>query len=165
VGSGPEAHDRRVTPDDLATVQRSWAQLRLRRAVLLDALTAGFADRGATAVPPDARASWLLGAVEELVGLLATPSALADHARELGSTWPDPCTAPSYAVEGTTWQAAARACLPTWTERTGAAWQQAWLLLSDVLAAEALSPFADPPSPTSDLIASDPTANHPHATD
>jgi hypothetical protein len=38
---------------------------------------------------------------------------------------------------------AARACLPTWTDRTEVAWCQAWLLLSDVLAAEALSPFSD----------------------
>ena len=39
---------------------------------------------------------------------------------------------------------ASRAACPTWTDRTERAWRQAWLLLSDVLAAESLSPFAGP---------------------
>jgi hypothetical protein len=89
------------------------------------------------------RARWLLSAVEQLVDLLPAPSLLADRARDLGATWPDPCTAPCFAIEGSAWMGAARDCAPTWTESTEAAWRQAWFLLSDVLAAETLSPFTD----------------------
>ena len=52
-------------------------------------------------------------------------------------------TAPSFAVEGAAWLAAAADCCPAWCDADAAAWRQAWLLLSDVLAVEALSPFAD----------------------
>jgi hypothetical protein len=93
------------------------------------------------------RAGWLLSAVEDLVGLLPAPSRLAARARELGDTWPDPLNAPSFGVEGIAWMQAADDCLPTWTARTEAAWRQAWLLLSEVLAAETLSPFSDRPEP------------------
>jgi DNA-binding SARP family transcriptional activator len=140
------AGSRGVTPDDLAAVERSWSELRTRRAALLAALTA-LTERFEVAPPspmgPAVRAQWLLGAVEELVELLPAPSRLAARARDLGETWPDPLTAPCFGVEGRAWMGAARECLPTWTDRTEVAWCQAWLLLSDVLAAEALSPFAD----------------------
>ena len=47
------------------------------------------------------------------------------------------------AVDGTAFMAAAAACAGRWTRTTESAWRQAWLLLADELAAEALSPFAD----------------------
>jgi len=133
-----------VTPDDLRTVQRSWAQLRLGRAQLVGVLTDRFA-LVASPIPPEIHAAWLVDAVDELVGLLAAPSQLATQARRLGATWPDPLTAPSFGVEGQAWLAAADECLGDWSERTAEAWKEAWFLLSDVLATEALSPFVDQP--------------------
>jgi hypothetical protein len=132
-----------MNPDDVSTVQRSWAELRRSRQPLLDELTRGFADFEPSAMSPDSRAVWLLAAVEELVGLLPAPSRLAAHARLLGETWPDPLTAPCYGVEGRVWMAAAGACSANWSAATEAAWCQAWWLLSDVLAAETLSPFCN----------------------
>ena len=106
-----------MTPDDLDTVDRSWSELRRRRARLFEELTDRFA---AAPSPPGAalRAEWLLCAVEELVGLLTAPSQLAVRARDIGTTWPDPLTAPCYALEGRAWMDASRACLPTWSVRT-----------------------------------------------
>jgi hypothetical protein len=138
-----------MTPDDLTTVQRTWSQLRRRRDALVAALTRRFDAVGPSPIAPPIRARWLVGAVEELVGLLSAPSDLATRARDLGETWPDPLTAPCFGIEGRAWMGAAGECLPTWSAHTEAAWRQAWLLLSDVLAAETLSPFADPP----DLLA------------
>jgi hypothetical protein len=132
-----------VTPDDLVTVERSWSELRRRRAPLLAELTRRFDAEARSTAESAVRAEWLLGAVEDLVGLLTAPSHLAVRARALGETWPDPRTAPCFAVEGRAWMGAACECLPGWSDRTEAAWRQAWLLLSDVLAAEALSPFAE----------------------
>ncbi len=132
-----------MTPEDLVAVERSWAELRSHRAPLLAALTRRFEATVGSPTAAGLRAAWLLGAVEELVGLLTAPSRLAIRARDIGESWPDPCTAPSFGVEGRAWMGAARECLPTWTDRAEAAWCQAWLLLSDVLAAEALSPFAN----------------------
>jgi hypothetical protein len=132
-----------MTPDDLVTVERSWAELRARRDPLLAALERRFEAAVGSPTAAGLRAAWLLCAVEELVGLLPAPSRLATRARDIGETWPDPCTAPCFGVEGRVWMGAARECLPTWTDRAEAAWCQAWLLLSDVLAAEALSPFCD----------------------
>lgn len=132
-----------MTPDDVRTVQDTWAELRRRRAALLDELTCCFAADGPAVIAADLRAGWLYSAVDELVGLLPAPSRLADRARDIGGTWPDPLTAPCFAIEGRAWMAAAGACLPTWSEKIELAWRQAWLLLSDVLAAETLSPFAD----------------------
>jgi hypothetical protein len=136
-----------VTLDDLHAVQRSWAQLRRQRSALRTALTGRFEANGAAPAEAEFRARWLLSAVQELVGLLSAPSCLAVRARDLGETWPDPLNAPSFAIDGRAWLAAADECLPTWSEATADAWRQAWLLLSDVLAAEALSPFADGPPP------------------
>jgi hypothetical protein len=136
-----------VTPDDIRVVQGSWAALRDRRRLLVAELTRRFDCCSPAPVPSAQRAVWLLDAVAELVGLLTCASRLGDCARQLGQTWPDPLTAPSYRVEGRAWMGAAAATLPAaWSERTEAAWRQAWLLLSEVLAAETLSPFADCPS-------------------
>ena len=132
-----------MTPDDLLTVQRSWTQLRRRRAELVVALAHRFAAVTGSPIPPSVHATWLCAAVDELVGLLGAPSRLAAQARRLGATWPDPQSAPSFAVEGRAWLAAADECLADWTDETAAAWREAWFLLSDVLATEALSPFVD----------------------
>jgi hypothetical protein len=136
-----------MTPDDVGAVQASWSELRCLQEPLVAGLARRFAAAGTSPIPPAERARWVIGAVEDLVGLLPAPSRLAARARALGATWPDPCTAPSPGVEGRAWLAAACDCLPGWTPRTEAAWRQAWVLLSDVLAAEALSPFEVDPRP------------------
>jgi hypothetical protein len=109
-----------------------------------------FEASGLGQVPARHRTHWLLDAVEELVDLLPAPSRLASHACDLGKTWPDPDSAPCFDVEGQVWMSAAATCHPGWDDATEAAWRQAWLLLSDVLAAETLSPFTDGnrPAPT-----------------
>jgi hypothetical protein len=136
-----------VTPEDLAAVAASWADLCEHRVPLLATLTAHFETLGSEVVcstmEPASRARWLLVAVEQLVGLLVAPSLLADAARDVGASWPDRLTAPSFRVEGRAWLTAGRQCLPTWSPRTEQAWRHAWLLLSEVLAAETLSPFTD----------------------
>jgi hypothetical protein len=134
-----------MNPDDLSTVQRSWAELRGQRPSMLDALRDRFEITAPPSIDPELRARWLFGAVEELVDLLPVPSVLAARARDVGATWPDPLTAPSFAIEGQAWMAAAADCLPAWSASTDCAWRQAWLLLSDVVAAETLSPFTDGP--------------------
>jgi hypothetical protein len=136
-----------MTPQDLGIVESSWSELRLRRAALVAALAARFQPVTTARFPATVRAVWLFDAVGELVRHLSAPSRLAADARVFGETWPDPCTAPSFAVEGRAWLAAAAECLPTWTPAADTAWRQAWLLLSDSLAAEALSPFAADPIP------------------
>jgi hypothetical protein len=132
-----------MTPDDVSNVQRSWAELRRVRASLILELTHRYDDAAATSLLPDLRAAWLCVAVEELVALLPSPSVLAARARDLVDSWPEPLTAPCFAVDGVAWMAAAAACSRRWTAATESAWRHAWLLLSDELAAETLSPFAD----------------------
>jgi hypothetical protein len=132
-----------MTPDDVRVVERSWSELRPRRSALVVGLAGVLEAEAPSEIRADVRAAWLVDAVDELVGLLPTPSRLAVRARDLGVTWPDPLTAPSYRVEGRGWIQAAAGCVPTWSARTEAAWRHAWLLLSDVLAAEMLSPFTD----------------------
>jgi hypothetical protein len=136
-----------MTPNDLEHVQRSWSQLRWRRPVLVAALADCFAEAGQPIAEAARRADWLVGAVDQLVWLLPAPSRLAATARELADGWPDPLTAPSFAVEGLAWMEASRRCLETWSDRAEDSWRQAWLLLADVLAAETLSPFADGATP------------------
>lgn len=133
-----------MTPDDLALVDRSWRQLRLQREQLVAELSRHFSSLSLTALPAESRAEFLVGAVDELVGLLHAPSHLATCARAVGERWPDPLKAPSYAIEGRGFMAAASTCSPAWSDAIESAWRQAWLLLSDVLAAETLSPFGDP---------------------
>jgi hypothetical protein len=134
-----------VSPDDLATVERSWDELRTRQPELVERLEASFAlvDPGDVAAP---RAQWLVDAVADLVGLLSAPSALGSRARALAVTWPVPGTAPTFGVEGQAWMRAAGAVCPSWSDGTEQAWRRAWLLLADELADESLSPFASPPT-------------------
>ena len=132
-----------MTPDDVSTVERSWDELRRRRTSLIAELARRYDDAGASTLLPDLRAAWLYVAVDELVGLLPAPSRLAARARELGTSWPEPLTAPCFAVDGRAWMAAAAVCSTRWTPSTETAWRHAWLLLSDELAAETLSPFVD----------------------
>ena len=137
-----------MTPEDIDTVQRSWAELRRQRPALDGALTRQYKLLATSPIPASTRSRWLLDAIAELVDLLPVPSRLADRARALGETWPDPLVAPSFANEGRAWLAAAAECQRTWSPAVAAAWRQAWLLLSDVLAAEALSPFENPTNQT-----------------
>ena len=133
-----------MTPDDLVLVGRSWADLRVRGDDLVDRLAASFS----VVSPPDAargRARWLFDAVGELVDLLTAPSQLGLRARQLFATWPDPGSSPSFRVDGHAWIDAAGDVGATWSAATERAWRHAWLLLSDVLAEESLSPFAGPP--------------------
>jgi hypothetical protein len=132
-----------MSPDGLCTVQCSWSELCTRRAEVLDALAHAYHLRGSVDIAPSVLAGWLFGAVEVLVELLPSPSRLEACARAIGATWPVPGTHPTFAREGRAWLDAAAACTTGWTEVTDRAWRQAWLLLSDVLAAETLSPFAD----------------------
>ena len=69
-----------MTPEDLTTVQGSWAEFRRLRDPMLAALSTRF---GAVSVSPTAAgssATWLFSAVDELVGLLSAPSLLAERA-------------------------------------------------------------------------------------
>lgn len=132
-----------MTPDDVSTVQRSWAELRRHRVVLLDELARRFRPADESSFDGEARARWLFSTVDELVGLLTSPSVAATRACELGKTWPDPACAPCFAIEGRAWIAAAAECLSDWSPPTELAWRNAWLLLSDSLSEETLSPFAD----------------------
>ena len=69
-----------MSPDDLAAVQRSWAELRSQDGLLLAELTAAFVP----VVPPgtaEARAQWLLSAVRALVGLVEAGEQVAVELR------------------------------------------------------------------------------------
>ena len=132
-----------MTPEDLSAVQRSWSEISRVRTAVHASLTRQFVTSACSSMEADDRARWLFTAVEDLIGLLSAPSRLASRARDLGTTWPDPCTAPSFAIDGRAWMCAADECVAIWSDELEASWCQAWLLLSDVLAAEALSPFTD----------------------
>ena len=135
-----------MRPEDIATVERSVAELRQQGPALHDHLEASFRAAGVTR---DAarRARWLVSAVAELAALLAVPSRLEVRARDIAETVPDGDPAPTFGVDGRAWMRAARELCPAWSDRTEAAWHHAWLLLSNVLDNESLSPFADPPEP------------------
>jgi hypothetical protein len=132
-----------MSPDGVRTVQHSWTALHRQRESMLLALTRCFDDQPAIGFDPGARAEWLFDAVAALVGLLAWPSRLEHCAGRVGSSWPAAGGHPTFAVEGRAWMAAAAECHPAWTPDIETAWRQAWLLLSDVLASETLSPFSD----------------------
>ena len=134
-----------MSPEDLSTVDQSWAELRYRQGELVEQLESFFRTIGATDAAAS-RARWLVYAVAELVDVLAAPSRLCERARLLANSWPLPGTAPTFAVEGQAWMRAAQEVSPSWTDSTAQAWRHAWLLLSDVLADETLSPFAIPVS-------------------
>lgn len=129
-----------MCPEDLAAVGESWTELQIRRGDLVDSLAVSYG----VIIPPEVaeqRARWLVGAVAGLIDLLTTPSQLADRARELAQTLPAPGSAPTFFLDGNSWMSAAGNVCPTWTDSSEHAWRQAWLLLSDVLANESLSPF------------------------
>ena len=132
-----------MTPEDLTIVAESWAGIKPRQDEMADRLALSY---GAVCPPAEAemRARWLVAAVAELVDLLTAPSQLAVRARELAESLPDPGTTPTFLLDGNAWMSAASSVCPTWSDESGRAWRQAWLLLSDVLAIEALSPFAGP---------------------
>lgn len=134
-----------MTPEDLMIVQDSWGEFFEHCSPISAALASQFQAVAGSPSAAEQRADWLFSAVEQLVGLLSAPSSLAEAARAVGETWPDPQTTPTFAIEGRAWMTAAGTCLTTWSARTEAAWRQAWFLLSEVLAAETLSPFADRP--------------------
>jgi hypothetical protein len=133
-----------VSPEELATVERSWVDLRRRKADLLEHVAGslgGFDDNGWSELAGE-RARWLTAAVDELVGMLSCPSRLASRARELARSWPVTGTMPCFAVEGRAWMAAVQDLGVECNELVVTAWHHAWLLLSEVLVDEALSPFA-----------------------
>ena len=132
-----------MSPDDVRTVQRSWVVLHRRREPMLLALTRRFASHPVAAAGGADRAQWLFDAVAALVGLLSSPSQLEARACQVGALWPISGSHPSFAVEGCAWMASAAECSPAWTPAIDRAWRQAWMLLSDVLAAETLAPFSD----------------------
>ncbi len=134
-----------MSPEELVEVRRSWADLNHREAELVEHLQASFrsVDPPSLAAP---RARWLVAAVADLVGLLAAPSRLGERALRHAVRWPVPGAAPSFRIEGQAWLRAAGDACPSWTDETERAWRQAWVLLSDVLAEESLSPFAAPGS-------------------
>jgi hypothetical protein len=136
----------RVSPEELATVERSWSDLRGRKTELVEHLADSLdvVDGGGAEGLTGARSRWLAGAVGELVGVLSSPSRLGARARELAQSWPVAGTMPCFAVEGRAWMGVVRDLGVTWNERIETAWHHAWLLLSEVLADEALSPFAEP---------------------
>ena len=132
-----------MTPDDLAAVDRSWADLQGREAPLVERLTAAFAE---VSDPADAleRARRLVESTTELVGLLDTPSRLAARARSVAGGWPPGTPTPCFRIDGQAWMRAAREVSPAWSVADELAWRRAWLLLSDVLAEDSLAPFGDP---------------------
>ena len=132
-----------MSPEELAQVCESWTELRHHRSEIVASLGDMYG-----AVLPEAeavaRARWLVDAVSELVTLLTAPSQLGERARELAHCLPGAETAPTFVLDGSAWMIAARDASDTWTDACEHAWRQAWLLLSDVLAIESLSPFAGP---------------------
>jgi len=132
-----------MTPDDLAAVDRSWADLQGRSAPLVGRLALAFAEVSDPADAP-ARARRLLESTSELVALLATPSRLASRARAVAARWPAGTPTPCFRIDGQAWMRAAMEVSPSWSVDDEIAWRRAWLLLSDVLAEESLAPFGDP---------------------
>ena len=129
-----------MTPDDLAVVQRSWTQLRARRARFLERLEAAFSIVFDPTTAGD-HARRLLETADELVGLLATPSLLAAQARAVTATWGADVAVPNIDVDGAAWMRAAGEVCPSWSSGDELAWHHAWLLLDDVLAEGTLAPF------------------------
>lgn len=130
-----------MCPEDLAAVVDSWAELQLRMNELTDLLAAAYD----AVLPPHVaqqRARWLVDAVAELVGLLAAPSQLAARARDVADTVPQPSSAPTFVLDGNAWMIAVHEVSAGWSDCLERSWRHAWLLLSEVLANESLSPFA-----------------------
>jgi hypothetical protein len=132
-----------MSPEELAIVGNSWCELQLAPDEIANRLAASYA----TVLEPHAaeeRARWLVGAVTELVGLLSSPSQLAERARQLAQSLPASTVPPTFKLDGAAWMSAACAVSRCWSTSSEHAWRRAWLLLSDVLANESLSPFAGP---------------------
>lgn len=130
-----------MRPEDITAVQGSWTELRRSTAAMRTGMAGRFEALTGSAAAATVRAQWMIDATESLVGLLAVPSALTERAQALGGSWPDPLTAPSFAVDGRAWIETARDVHPGWTPQVEAAWREGWRLLSEVLAAESLAPF------------------------
>jgi hypothetical protein len=130
-----------VCPEDLAVVADSWAELQLRGEQLCARLAVSYR---ANLSPHAAaqRAGWLVDAVAELVGVLTAPSQLAARARDVAATLPQPSSAPTFVLDGNAWMSAAREVSASWSDCREQAWRHAWLLLSEAIANESLSPFA-----------------------
>ena len=130
-----------MCPEDLAAVVESWTELQFRREALIDRLAASYR---VVLSPQTAaqRACWLVDAVAELVCLLTAPSQLAARARDVAATFPQPSAAPTFVLDGHAWMIAARQVSGYWSDCLEGSWRHAWLLLSEVLANESLSPFA-----------------------
>jgi hypothetical protein len=132
-----------MSPEELAIVCRSWTELQL----MPDEIAARVAESYATTLDPsgaEKRARWLVAAVTELVGLLTSPSQLAERARQLAQSLPASTVAPTFKLDGTAWMRAASSVSQSWGPSSEHAWRRAWLLLSDALANESLSPFSGP---------------------
>ena len=133
-----------MTPDDVIAVQRSWADLSDLGDVVRAAFATQLARRaGMAPVGALARAAWLLGAVDELVGLLPSTSRLQGRARDLSGARPPHSPPPSLAMDADAWLAAVAPLAPAWSDALAGSWRGAWLLLTELLAGEILSPFAD----------------------
>lgn len=132
-----------MSPEDLALVGETWTELQHCRREIVASLGESYGAVLADEVA-EQRARWLVDAVSQLVNLLSAPSQLADRARQLAQSLPGSVTAPTFVLDGNAWMIAARETCPTWTDRCEHAWRQAWVLLSDVVANESLSPFAGP---------------------
>jgi hypothetical protein len=121
-----------MTPEDLELVRHSWTELRRRRAVFVERLAAALATMSDPATAGE-RADRLVGAADDLLDALATPSELAERARVLAVAWPTATPLPRLAVDGVAWRRAAAAVCRPWTQVDDAAWHRAWLLLDDLL--------------------------------
>jgi len=132
-----------MTGDDLRRVTDSWASLDATARRELERCLEGELNQVTVSDAAD-RATWLVDAVDDLVGRLAVPTELGQRARALAATWPGRPGHPRFACEGRAWLQAIGSVAPRWTEETDAAWRHAWHLLAEVLDEESLSPFAPP---------------------
>jgi hypothetical protein len=124
-----------MTSEEIRIVGDSWCAATARDdGALTDALAASL---GA-----DVAARWLCDGVDELVGLLATPSTLGARARSLDRMRPPGVPTPRFAVEGVALLSAVRTVCDALPDQVEHAWRRAWHLLAEELAAEQLSPFS-----------------------
>jgi len=132
-----------MTGDDLRRVDDSWGALDAAACRELERCLAAELDRVRVGDAAEC-AAWLVEAVSDLVGRLAVPTQLGEHARALAATWPGRPGHPRFACEGRAWLQAMASVAPHWTRETDAAWRHAWQLLAEVLYEDSLSPFAPP---------------------
>jgi len=132
-----------MTPDDVALVRQSWRRLRVDGEALQARIAHHLMAESMPVAVATRRAEWLVRAMDHLVHLLPAPSRLSSAAHAECESCPDTDTAPCSLADGRAWVGALRD-LPGWSPADEHAWQQAWVLLADVLAAETLSPFSQP---------------------